>query len=547
MSCGYTECYLPDIPRVWSRVQGNCSLRDPMLQKGNILQYKANSSSLTKIQRYSKIAQGLWVNRNTTWATQGFISNPNTSFLKRGGDVTNLAIDPITGAILGTTYLPITYQNIELPKIVYEGLPSQLNESNTTSSLPENIPTTDASANTFPTILPDVSLNPLVIPNGGTLICTMTENPFTGEITQIASNQICYPSSASDVPGLTELCWKDGTQTWIPRSRYVMSNSSSGTDVPLTSSVRPFSPILTDAILEGYQVTLTWTYDQICLPVSFFAIYQNNLLVQTLPNNVFSTVLNIDSCTSYEFYIVAITNGTNITSVPSNIISIDAPIADSPQNILIQWSASDTDQTIMCMSITFQNPLTIGCGIPKYFNIDVLNQSSEVIATTTLTYLSNSNNDYQLYFNNIPYSLVGEINIFLITQQNDGSLTNGKSSRKAFLTSSLPIFINQTFNNDRSFLTFDIISLTSIKQSSIYYILDDNNNILYNWNSSDTISQSSPSPYLYVATTNLFGTNEIPVYSRNVQMYASLFQFTSFQQNSVMASNNDYGVGVMFL
>ena len=127
--------YLPQPPREWSRVQNSCSLVNDsttngfvklpysnkvvpspllaynlqMLNKGNILQYKANSGSLTKAQRYSKIARGQWTNRNTTWASQSTngITNPNTTSLKRVGSF-NIALDPITGQVLGPTLLPLT-------------------------------------------------------------------------------------------------------------------------------------------------------------------------------------------------------------------------------------------------------------------------------------------------------------------------------------------------------------------------------------------------------------------------------------------------------
>ena len=135
MSC-YNNCYLPEPPRAWSRVQNNCSLiidannsglvklpysnkiipvsslgqELAMLNKGNVLQYKANSSNLTKAQRYSKIAQGQWVNRNTTWATQSTrgYTNPNTTSLKRSGNVVNIAINSTTGELIGPTLKPVT-------------------------------------------------------------------------------------------------------------------------------------------------------------------------------------------------------------------------------------------------------------------------------------------------------------------------------------------------------------------------------------------------------------------------------------------------------
>ena len=63
---------LPQPPRNWYRIQTPCielSLSEvnkiAMLNKGNVLQFKANSSNLTKAQKYSNIAKGF--NNNTTW------------------------------------------------------------------------------------------------------------------------------------------------------------------------------------------------------------------------------------------------------------------------------------------------------------------------------------------------------------------------------------------------------------------------------------------------------------------------------------------------
>ena len=72
--------YNPVPPRVWSRVQNPCTFDvnnlntdyaraeydRQMLLKGNILQYKKNSSNLTKKQRYTQIAKGMWIS-NEFW------------------------------------------------------------------------------------------------------------------------------------------------------------------------------------------------------------------------------------------------------------------------------------------------------------------------------------------------------------------------------------------------------------------------------------------------------------------------------------------------
>jgi len=191
MSC-YNN-YLPQPSRDWSRVQNTCvqlSISEAdqiaMLNKGNVLQYKANSSNLTKAQKYSKIAKGQWINRNTTWATQSArgYTNPNTTSLKRTGNVVNVALNPISGAIIGPTLEPLTCPLIP------------------------------------------INSKPLVIQDGGVLICSVQEDVCTGNTKSTISQKICNPTTDSDVPGqIQDLCWNDGIQTWYPRQRYIMTNS----------------------------------------------------------------------------------------------------------------------------------------------------------------------------------------------------------------------------------------------------------------------------------------------------------------------------------
>lgn len=73
-----------------SRAQGLITFSIPCLDnakhKAEVLQYKANSSNLTKKQRYSKIMNRRWSTRPTVFATQSLTyTNPNThSFLRMG-------------------------------------------------------------------------------------------------------------------------------------------------------------------------------------------------------------------------------------------------------------------------------------------------------------------------------------------------------------------------------------------------------------------------------------------------------------------------------
>jgi hypothetical protein len=247
------KCYLPVPPRAWSRVQNRCSLETTntndtlvqvpysnlkvpgsqisfylaMLDKGNVLQYKANSSNLTKAQRYSKIAKGEWVNRNTTWAvqsTRGY-TNPNTTSLKRGGNYVNVAIDPITGTIIGPTSAPVTCPEFIVPD--NQMLPDNGGGGGNNPIIPPPPPNPNNNDTYIPPVTPVLPPAPIVIQDGGSLICSIQENICTGETNAHLSQQICHPTTDSDVPGQIQgLCWNDGNPTWYPRQRYIMTNSN---------------------------------------------------------------------------------------------------------------------------------------------------------------------------------------------------------------------------------------------------------------------------------------------------------------------------------
>ncbi len=349
-------CYLPQPPRLWSRVQNSCTFEPniddgtgfvqlpytkqvvpaaqlgyhmAMLNKGNILQYKANSAGLTKAQRYSKIAKGQWVNRNTTWGTQSMsgYSNPNTLSLKRVGNIVNIAIDPITGQNLGPTTLPVTCLQPIVPNNPV--LPDNSQTSSDTPSVPPPPPPPGPPG---PDILPVVPrivpVDPLVIQDGGTLVCSVRENICTGEIVETISQQLCNLTTDSDVPGpIQELCWNDGTPTWYPKQRYIMTNSgnkwpnSSGgqDDVSLQSAIRPSVPVIENVTIDDTTniITLNWRQSDVCLPVSSYLVFENDVQIFEV-SGTFNTV-NFYAKESgiYTYYMYAL-SGT-IMSDKSNV------------------------------------------------------------------------------------------------------------------------------------------------------------------------------------------------------------------------------------
>ena len=300
--------YNPNPPRVWSRVQNQCTYtiagtyqtvyvplnnktellavanyQDKILYKGNILQYKKNSSNLTKNQRYSQISKGNWTNRTKTFATQSqTYSNPNTTGLLR----VNYTTFPNPNGIVGAP------NNVSGP--FQPGVPNP----------------NDCSGNS--------------VQDGGSLICNKYANPCTGEIIKQTQTINCYPTTCSDVPGqIQDLCWDERLQTYYPRQRYVMGNS--GSKWPegykeFVSAVIPSPPILTLDSTTSSSATLSWTdVKNDCVPISSYNIFQNGSIVQSVSYTVKNvTIPDLVSGSSYSFYITSVS--TTISSNSSNIV-----------------------------------------------------------------------------------------------------------------------------------------------------------------------------------------------------------------------------------
>lgn len=301
--------YNPRPPRVWSRVQNQCTYadasnnvyqsvyipltkqtvtlaqanyEDKLLQKGNILQYKGNSSQLTKKQKYSQLAKGFGPNRTKVFATQSeTYTNPNTTGLLR----VNSSILPFPNDLVGQ---------------------------------PNNI------SGPFQYAVPNPNgCTGLSIQDGGNLVCGTYANPCTGEIIQTGatSSVICNPASASNVPGSATLCWDTKVQTWFPRQRYFMNNS--GTKWP--QGYKGFvSAVTLDVLVLTYAadsncgtISLIWTQPIKC--VTTYHIYVNNKLYTTTPPNVF-TYSFTETVGVYTIYITAVTG--NVESAPSNTLEV---------------------------------------------------------------------------------------------------------------------------------------------------------------------------------------------------------------------------------
>jgi hypothetical protein len=342
-------CYRPIPPRVWSRVQNTCSYvtsstpLDPgyvklpfsgkivpfaelgrelaMLRKGNVLQYKANSSNITQTQRYSKIAKGQWTNRNITWATQnanGF-SNPNTqSLLRVAGTPGNSIIDTICAG----PNVPI---DNTLPPIIG---PTE----NTGDNLPPIIQPVNPGDNNIPIVPPIPPDFIPIFPDFGHLVCNTKHNPCNGETIFNKADIKCHPTTDSDVPGpIQDLCWNEGFPTWYPRQRYTMNTSTDGWPKNyklFRAAIQAIPPVITHVEYTAPFLYFTWTEETCCLDISFYTFFENNVQIHsakvTEKNTSFYFIPNLPSGSTYTFTMKANIQYEQglIISDPSNVVEI---------------------------------------------------------------------------------------------------------------------------------------------------------------------------------------------------------------------------------
>ena len=134
----------------------------------------------------------------------------------------------------------------------------------------------------------------------------------------------CSSSGLADVPGsIQDLCWDDGRPSWIPRQRYVMTNSGNTwpTNATLVSAIKIYPPIITSITSNRNIVTLNWTATENCLEVSNYIIYQNDIIVKNIPATIFTADLIVNNFNIYTYFIIAFINNS-IISEPSNTVYI---------------------------------------------------------------------------------------------------------------------------------------------------------------------------------------------------------------------------------
>jgi hypothetical protein len=300
----YQNVYVPLTGKTVTLAQA--IYQDKQLSKGNVLQYKKNSSNLTKKQKYTQICKGMWTNRTKSYSTQTqTYTNPNTSNLLQ----VNYNVVPSSS----TTYINGPYKY--------------------------NIPSPYGCVST-------------IIKDGGSLLCNTVANPCTNEVIETTTILKCYPTSCSDVPGPEQLlCWDERLNTWYPRQRYIMPTSGTGWPEGykgFVSAEKPPTPVLTLDSSTECSVTLSWTVsNDACIPISSYNIYINGQIYTNVPYTTTTITINNLSNGNNSFYVTSISNTTE--SDKSNTVNVTInqvpPIITSITTCYKQATISWTDTT----------------------------------------------------------------------------------------------------------------------------------------------------------------------------------------------------------
>lgn len=229
MSACLGPSYNPIPPRQWSRFVPNRS--DPINgesflvaqnRKGNILQYKNNSSNLTQKEKYSLVAQGKWTYKKSYGTQTESYTDPNISSLSQQNTGSTTAFIPNNHRL---NCNPSSNSNKGFIP-ANSGGPTPPN----TPIIPPPVPPPTHNPNPLlPPIVPNPTpAEPSIIPDGGNLNSCAIYDHCSNQYIKQYNKSFCNPTSASDVPQPTiTLCYNPAANSsFYPRTRRTYSAGS---------------------------------------------------------------------------------------------------------------------------------------------------------------------------------------------------------------------------------------------------------------------------------------------------------------------------------
>jgi len=522
MACLYpNNNYLVIPPREWSRVQNPCSLINEdipnyvispingqlipsyqyeyelkLLYKGNILQYKANSSNLTKKQIYSKMAKNLWTSRNKTYATQSSngYTNPNTQSLKRVDD--SLLCNIQENILTGETKTTLANQNCFLT--TDSDVPGTIQPLCWKSNLPTYYPRQryimTNSGNKFPTnaILNSVTfITPPVPP--------IPPTPPTPIIFKIINNLIDFiivtttPYYVSDNTNSNLIVEAPNATIYLP------SNSTEGTNINIINKTDTNITINT---LNGE------------LMYNSFFIEKEGSTQFIVPKNKYATFNYAFDYNKNEYY-WNVSMNNNIFNV-NNIINENIDATNNGEQNIINNVNNNTNNTNNTKNIKkYRNK---NKKIYKNNNINTSENISDYNNTNTSIFLNLISSSEEIINNNIQ-----QINKF--TKENNIT-TNNNNLNNIFLSF---IRINESNVNNNSYY---------IDKNANYIVEFPNCNIYLPY--SDNLTSLNINKGILINIINK-SNSTIKIHSQNGEKIYGSFHINKDGDETLILSKNMFG------
>ena len=271
MSCLGSE-YNPLPPREWVRFHNRCSQRNElpisasesyllqMNRKANILQYNNNSARFNKNQKYGQLANRYFKTFGSQTQTY---SNPNIKLFERTNETYKVL--PNVYVINDNDVTQIQNINCIKDKIqdIFPNLPDVGGGGRNQPIIIPPQPIISPSNPSNPPYIPPPGITIYVVPDGGKLLCNRIQDPCTGDILDKTRDEICFPTSCSDVPGKIELlCWSGREPVYFPKVKrtYGTSGNKWPTNAKFIRTANP--PIKINTVLNsGIQQTVNEEID----------------------------------------------------------------------------------------------------------------------------------------------------------------------------------------------------------------------------------------------------------------------------------------------
>ena len=263
-------------------------------------------------------------------------------------------------------------------------------------------------------------------------------------------------------------------------------------------------------------------------------------------NNMYTYLVDTSNTALLAFKVVTtVGNGPVNYNVTSNEQTINPFSYSKPvSNVLVNWAVTHTSNLIMDAFVSFDRPSNTGVnnGIEKYV-VKLLNSNSDLIQSKNVIPVVNSIRE-NVYFDDVVYSNVGNIIIDVYVKDNNNNnnpitLFNESQYIISYVTSSVPLFINVSFNAASSQLSGTIVTEDALKRAGRLIYIDNNSLKEVQINTSGVLTTgfniSDPIP-----NPNADGT-----LSYNFVLNYSSFQgLTASNSLSVSVSNN-FGIGTL--